>query len=163
MKYQEKAAEEDIKYSLNQVHSILQIDIPDKNFKEVSLEEQIEMNEKTKACELQLKLLSEYLEQKGNDKASTYVANARSSLFNYLSYWMKTGVITPKVTSKLERLMREIGRRIKKFTFNWSEKGCAKMTRIILKIITDPKSWEDFWDKKFKLSGNIRLSLEGIS
>jgi hypothetical protein len=76
---------------------------------------------------------------------------------------MKTEVITPKVTSKLERLMREVGRMIKKFAFNWSEKGCGKMTRIILKIITDPKSWESFWDQKLKLSGNIRLTFEGIS
>jgi hypothetical protein len=43
--------------------------------------------------------------------------------------------------------MREIVRRIKKFAFNWSEKGCAKMTRIFLKITTDPKPWEDFWEK----------------
>ncbi len=163
MKYQEKAAEEDIKYSLNQVHSIFQIDIPDKKFEDVSIEEKIEMNEKIKSCELQMKLLSEYLEHKGYDKASTYISNARSSLFTYLRYWMKTGVITPKVTSKLERLMREVGRRIKKFAFNWSEKGCAKMTRIILKIITDPKSWESFWDQKLKLSGNIKFSFEGIS
>ncbi|MFT6633372.1 MAG: hypothetical protein ACJAS4_003827, partial [Bacteriovoracaceae bacterium] len=31
------------------------------------------------------------------------------------------------------------------------------------KIITDPKSWESFWDQQLKLSGNIRLSFEGIS
>ena len=65
--------------------------------------------------------------------------------------------------TKLERLMREIGRRIKKFAFNWSKKGCAKMTRIILKVITDPKSWENYWDNKMKLSGNIRLSFKGVS
>ena len=148
---------------MNQVHSIFQIDIPDKEFEDVSIEEKIEMKEKIKSCELQMKLLSEYLEHKGYDKASTYVSNARSSLFTYLRYWIKTGVITPKVTSKLERLMREVGRRIKKFAFNWSEKGCAKMTRIILKIIIDPKSWENFWDQELKLSGNIKLSFEGIS
>ena len=110
-----------------------------------------------------MKLLAEYLEHKGYSKASTYVTNARSNLFTYLKYWMKTGIVTPKVTSKLERLMREIGRRIKKFAFNWSKKGCAKMTRIILKVITDPKSWEAYWDNKMKLSGNIRLTFEGVS
>ena len=57
---------------------------------------------------------------------------------------MKTGIIVPKVTSKLERLMREINRRIKKFAFNWSEKGCAKMTRILIKLLTHPKSWENY-------------------
>lgn len=76
---------------------------------------------------------------------------------------MKTGVVTPRVTSKLERLMREINRRIKKFAFNWSEKGIAKITRIILKLICSPKEWEDYWDLRMKLSGNLRLSYEGIT
>ena len=76
---------------------------------------------------------------------------------------MKTGIITPKVTSRLERLMREINRRIKKFAFNWSEKGCAKITRLVIKLITDKKSWDHYWDIKMKLSGNIKLSFSGMS
>lgn len=80
------------------------------------------MNDKIKTSELQMKLLSEYLEHKGYDKASRYVSNARSSLFTYLRYWMKTGVITPKVTSKSERLMREVDRRIMKFVLNGVKK-----------------------------------------
>lgn len=163
MKYQEKAPEEEIKYALNQVHSIFQIDIPDKDFDQVEEKELIEMNEKIIACEMQMKLLAEYLETKGHSKASTYINNARNNLFTYLRYWMKTGVLTPKVTSKIERLMREINRRIKKFAFNWSEKGCAKITRLLLKLICDRKSWDNYWDHKMKLSGNIRLSFDGIS
>ena len=163
MKYQEKADERDIKYTLGQVHSIFQLEIPDKDFEEVKTEELVEMNEKIKSCEMQMKVLSEYLSHKGYSQAAIYVSNAQNNLFTYLRYWMKTGIVTPKVTSKIERLMREINRRIKKFAFNWSEKGCAKITRIIIKLITDPKSWENHWDKKMKLSGNIKLSFLGIS
>ncbi len=163
MKYQDEANEKDIKYALDQVHSIFQIEIPEKDFESVEITELVEINEKIRSCELQMKLLSDYLKQKGYSKASTYVANAKDNLFTYLRYWMKTGIVTPKVTSKLERLMREINRRIKKFAFNWSEKGCAKMTRIIIKLITDATSWENYWDQKMKLSGNIKLSFEGIS
>ena len=156
MKYKEKAAQEDIKYTLNQVCSVFEI-------KDVETEELVEINQKIKDCELQMKLLSEYLSNKGYNKAATYVSNSRNNLFTYLRYWMKTGIITPKVTSTLERLMREINRRIKKFSFNWSEKGCAKMTRILIKLLTDPKSWENYWDHKLKLSGNIKLDYLGFS
>ena len=76
---------------------------------------------------------------------------------------MKTGIVTPRVTSKLERLMREINRRIKKFAFNWSEKGAAKMTRLIIKLICSPNDWENYLVQRIKLSGNIKLSFEGIS
>ena len=163
MKYHDKAESEDVEYALEQVHSIFQIDIPEKEFESVEESELVEINQKIKDCEMQMKLLSEYLSHKGYEKASTYVSNARNNLFTYLRFWMKTGVVTPKVTSKLERMMREINRRIKKFAFNWSEKGCAKMTRIIIKLITDATSWENFWDQRMKLSGNIKLSFEGIS
>ncbi|MFP5387635.1 MAG: hypothetical protein ACLGHN_16285, partial [Bacteriovoracia bacterium] len=100
---------------------------------------------------------------KGYSQAATYLANAKDDLFTYLRYWMKTGVVTPRVTSKLERLMREINRRIKKFAFNWSEKGAAIMTRLIIKLICSPKEWENYWVQRMKLSGNIRLTFEGIS
>lgn len=107
--------------------------------------------------------LSIFLSKKGYSQAATYLANAKDDLFTYLRYWMKTGVVTPKVTSKLERLMREINRRIKKFAFNWSEKGAAIMTRIIIKRICSPKEWENYWLERMKLSGNIKLTFGGIS
>lgn len=163
MKYQDKAESEDIEYALNQVHSIFQIEIPETEFEKIETKELVELNQKIKDCETQMKLLSDYLEHKGYSQASTYVANARNNLFTYLRFWMKTGVVTPKVTSKLERLMREINRRIKKFAFNWREKGCAKITRIIIKLITDASSWENYWTEKMRLSGNIKLSFIGIS
>ncbi len=163
MKYQDKAPEEDVKYALEEVHSIFQIEIPEKDFDEVRIEEFVEMNEKIKKCEEQMKELSLFLSSKGHSQAATYVANAKDHLFTYLRYWMKTGVITPKVTSKLERLMREINRRIKKFAFNWSEKGCSIITRIIIKLICSPKEWENYWFERMKLNGNIRLTFGGIS
>jgi hypothetical protein len=52
MKYQEKAESEDIDYALNQVHSIFQVEIPDKDFKEVKTKELVKLNEKIKACEM---------------------------------------------------------------------------------------------------------------
>ena len=121
------------------------------------------MNEKIHACEDINRDLSVFLSKKGYSQAATYLANAKDDLFTYLRYWMKTGVMTPEVTSKLEKLMREINRRIKKFAFNWSEKGAAIMTRIIIKRICSPKEWENYWLERMKLSGNIKLTFEGIS
>jgi hypothetical protein len=163
MKYQDGAATEDINHAMNQVSQIFEIEIPGKDFESVSSEDLVTINDKVKDCELQIKKLSELLSSKGYSQAATYLSNAKDDLFTYLRYWMKTGVVTPRVTSKLERLMREINRRIKKFAFNWSEKGAAIMTRLILKLICSPNEWESYWVQRMKLSGNIRLTFEGIS
>lgn len=53
-----------------------------------------------------------------SETSSNLFLKCQDDLFTYLRYWMKTGIVTPRLTSKLERLMREINRRIKKFAFN---------------------------------------------
>ncbi len=112
---------------------------------------------------MQIKVLSDFHSHKGYSQAATYLSNAKDDLFTYLRYWMKTGVVTPRVTSKLERLIREINRRIKKFAFNWSDRGAAIMTKLIIKLICSPKEWDNYWVQRMKLSGNIKLTFEGIS
>jgi hypothetical protein len=104
-----------------------------------------------------------FLLTKGHTQAATYLENAKDDFFTYLKFWMKTGIVTHRVTSKLERLMREINRRVKKFAFNWSDKGAAIMTRLIIKLICSPKEWESYWVQRKKLSGKIKLTFEGIS
>lgn len=135
MKYQDEASTEDIDHAMDKVSKIFEIEIPEKDFEQVSKEDLLAINQKIKDCELEIKKLSELLSSKGYSQAATYLSNARDDLFTYLRYWMKTGIVTPRVTSKLERLMREINRRIKKFAFNWSEKGAAIITRIIIQLI----------------------------
>ena len=77
----------------------------------------VTINHKIKDCESEIKKLSEFLSSKGYSQAATYLANAKDDLFTYLKFWMMTGIVTPRVTSKLERLMRELNRRIKKICF----------------------------------------------
>ncbi len=163
MKYQDGAATEDINHAMDKVSQIFEVEIPKKDFEEVSTEDLVQINQKIKDCEAEIKKLTEYLSSKGYSQAATYLSNARDDLFTYLRYWMKTGVVTPRVTSKLERLMREINRRIKKFAFNWSDKGAARMTRLIIKLICSPKDWEDYLTERMRLSGNIKLTFAGIS
>jgi hypothetical protein len=163
MKYQDKAPEGDVNYAMEQVSAIFEVEIPKKDFEQVSKAEHVEINEKILACEMQMKILAETLSKKGHSQAATYVDNMRDDMFTYLRYWIKTGIVTPRVSSKLERLMREINRRIKKFAFNWSDRGAAKITRIVLKLICAPEEWESYWVQRMKLSGNIKLTFEGIS
>jgi hypothetical protein len=62
----------------------------------------------------------------------------------------------------IERMMREIGRRLKKIAFGWSEKGAAKMTRIIIKRITSANEWVDYWKKRLRIEDNVILIYKGV-
>ncbi len=59
----------------------------------------------------------------------------------------------------VERVMRELGRRLKKLAYNWSDHGAVKIARIVLKKFTDIKGWDDYWKKRMKLDGNVILSI----
>ena len=63
----------------------------------------------------------------------------------------------------VERMMREIGRRLKKIAFGWNEKGAAKMARIIIKRITSAGEWEKYWNEKLRLNGNVIIIFRGVS
>ncbi len=55
--------------------------------------------------------------------------------------------------SLLERVMREMGRRIKKIGAAWKEKGVLAVARVLLTRIYDPKRWRKYWEKLLDLDG----------
>ncbi|NLE29763.1 MAG: hypothetical protein GX629_08850 [Phycisphaerae bacterium] len=76
--------------------------------------------------------------------------------------WLATGLVSPRVRSWIERVMREIARRFKRMAFGWSEKGAQKMCRVVLKRFTDPAGWEAWWQKRLRLNGNVQLIFRGV-
>lgn len=100
--------------------------------------------------------------EKGYKQAAKYLLNTKNNLFSYIRTWLKTGLVNPRVSSQIERMIREIGRRIKKIGHGWSPKGAAKMTRIIIKRITSSNEWESYCAKKLKITGKIKISLLGF-
>ena len=102
------------------------------------------------------------LAQKAYSQAVSYVANAKDRLFSYVRFWLRYGLVMPRVSSMIERMMREIGRQLKRIAFGWSEKGAAKMARIIIKRITSAGEWEAYWRKRLRISGNVVLVYRGI-
>jgi hypothetical protein len=96
-------------------------------------------------------------------KAAVYLENAKAYLFTYLRYWLATGILPPKASSKIERLMREFKRRIKKIGFNWSAAGVAKITCILLKLIASEPKWEAEWSEKLGMSLEVSVRLKGVA
>ena len=87
-----------------------------------------------------------------------------AQLFTYIENWIKTGISNPKVTSLVERMMREIKRRIKRMGYKWSEQGAEKMTRLILLQLSSTKHfWETHWQEKMGTNANIKLSFLGAT
>lgn len=161
LRHHDKATKEEAGQYKSNLQSILEIHLPTEDFQEVSLEDRLELEKATFEAEKKVQQLIDEFIDKGYKTAAKYLLNAKAKMFSYVRVWLKSGIVHPRVSSMIERMMREIGRRIKKIGFGWSPKGAAKMTRIIIKRITSANQWEQYWSEKLRVSGKLKISFLG--
>lgn len=161
LKYTDKASAEDAKQFTGELAAMIDIELPPEDLERVGLEDRLELEKKVFEAEKGVQTLVDELDSRGYKAAATYLANAKDTMFSYVRTWLRTGVVHPRVSSMIERMMREIGRRIKKIGHGWSSEGAAKMTKIIIKRITSADEWNQHWQEKLKISGKVKLSFAG--
>ena len=103
------------------------------------------------------------LERRGYEKDESYLQHARSGLFDYVRRRLRWGLVLPRASSTIERVMREPGRRIKIIAYGWSECGVTKITRIILKRFANAKEWEDYWREVFVGDLSVVILLKSLN
>lgn len=163
MMWEDKAPLAERKAMQSRIAGLIGIELPENDFEKVKEEDKTALFEKTERAEEKLDELVAELVGKGYHKAAAYVRNAKDNLFSYVRFWLKYGLVCPRAASMIERMMREIGRRLKKIAFGWSEKGAAKMARIIIKRITSAGEWEKYWSEKLRLNGNVIMIFRGVT
>jgi hypothetical protein len=146
----------------HQLSGIIGIELPEQDFQAVSAADKASLEQTTVAAEQKLNDLVSELIGKGYHQAASYIRNAKEKLFTYVRFWLKYGLVTPRVSSLIERMMREIGRRLKRIAFGWSESGAAKMARIIIKRFTNAGEWDAYWAKQLRITGQVRLVYNGV-
>ena len=137
----------------------LAIELPENDFECVSEQEKSDIEERMENTERVIDKLVEYLDGHGYPVAATYIRRAKRGMFGYIRRWLKWGLISPRASSMVERVMRELARRIKKIAYGWSDKGVTKVARIILKRFTNAKEWEEYWMNKMNIVGNVYIDI----
>ena len=163
MRAQDGAELVDTRIAQKELAEIIEVKLPKQNFNTISAEDKLELEKSCWKAEKALRAFTDDLVNRGYTQAAKYILNAQKNMFSYVRLWLKTGLIHPRVSSMIERMMREVGRRIKKIGFNWSPEGAAKMTRIIIKRITSADEWNQYWKEKLNFTGNIKLNFEGCT
>ena len=97
--------------------------------------------------------------QKGYHKGAAYLENLSRRIFTNVEIWLKTGVIAPRTTSLLERIFREIGRRIKRIAWGWSDTTVTKLSKMIVLKKYSKKKWEQYWKQKLGIEGNFSIRI----
>jgi hypothetical protein len=150
------------KLDKKELASIIALEIPADEVQPVDSREKGIWEQKIRQAEAELEKLASSLSQRTWHRAAEYVLTLKKRLFSYLEFWLETGLIAPRTNSFLERIMRELGRRIKRIGFGWSEEGAAQMCRILLRRITDPKDWQKWWEEKLGIANNVFCTVRDI-
>ena len=137
----------------------LAIELPQEDFKYVSEKEKDDIEERMEKTESAIDQLIGYFDGHGYEAAATYMRRAKIGMFGYIRRWLKWGLISPRASSMVERIMRELGRRIKKIAYGWSDKGVTKVARIILKRFANATAWEEYWQKRMEIIGNVVIGV----
>ena len=142
--------------------AVIGIELPKEDFERVDDKDKADLAEATAKAENDIRKLITSLFDRGYNLAAYYLTRVSKNLFSYVYRWLKTGIVTPRVSMLIERMIREIARRLKRMAFGWSPEGAAKMTRIILKRFTSAREWEKYWRKKLRINDNVLLSIRSI-
>jgi len=160
--WKENADRSERRQTQKHLRGIIGIELPRDDFQHVSHEDTLQIARSTAEAEEKVEQLIKDLIRRGYRRAAGYVRSSKRRLFTYVRLWLKYGLVSPRVSSMIERMIREIGRRLKKMAYGWSKKGAAKMARIIIKRITSADQWDDYWRHRFRINDNVILAYRGV-
>ena len=98
----------------------------------------------------------------GYYKGAAYLENLCRRIFTNVELWLRTGVIAPKTTSLLERIFREIGRRIKRIAWGWSDRVVTKLSKMIMIRQYSRDKWEQYWKDKLGIKGYFKIHIQSV-
>ena len=160
--WQDQADQTQRRQMQKELAALIGINVPEEDFEQVRDEDKKALEQAVAGAEMDVGKLIGKLLDKGYHMAADYLIRASKNMFGYVRRWLKTGIVTPRVSSMIERMMREIARRLKRMAFGWSEEGAAKMARLIIKRFTSASQWEKYWRDRLRIQDNVMLVLRSI-
>jgi hypothetical protein len=138
---------------LNKLSGIIKIELPSGDYRSIPQEIRDQIQGQVLEGKEAMNALVRSFQHKGYLAAAGYLRNATEHTFTVVEKWLELGYMPPKAISLLERVMREMGRRIKKIGASWKDKGVLAVARVLLTRIYDPKRWREYWEKLLDLHG----------
>lgn len=160
--WQEDAGKDERVKMQKELAAVIGIELPKEDLEQVRDIDKATIVAAKNHADYEIRQLIKTLLEKGYNLAADYLIRASKNMFSYVDRWLATGIVSPRVSSFIERMMRELARRLKRMAFGWSEKGAAKMARIIIKRFTSANQWEAYWKNRLNIQGNVIMVLKGI-
>ena len=148
---------------LDRVKQLIGIELPGEDFELLQESDKQAVHDRYTSSKAEINELIETFRAKGYTKGATYLENVSRQLFRHIEIWLQTGVIAPKTTSLLERVFREIGRRLKRIAWGWSDKAVTNLSKMIMVRQYARDKWEQYWKEKLGIKGCFQIQVTAVS
>ena len=159
----DKAGKIERRQTQKQLAAMIGIELPREDFEKVDDVDKAALAQAAGQAQSDVDNLIKQLIAKGYGRAADYLIRASRNLFSYVHRWLATGIVGPRASSMIERMMRQLARRLKRMAFGWSDEGAARMARIIIKRFTTAGQWEKYWKQRLQIRGDVILVLRKIT
>jgi hypothetical protein len=149
--------------AIDKIKHLIGIELPEGDFELLKEEDKAPVKTQYDASKAQVQELIETFRQRGYAHGASYLENLSERMFTHIEMWLKSGVIAPKTTSLLERVFREIGRRLKRIAWGWSDKAVTKLSKMILLKQYSRARWEEYWKHKLGIKGHFHINIASVS
>jgi hypothetical protein len=148
--------------SIDKIKHLIGIELPEGDFELLKEEDREPVKARYESSKTQMAELIKTFRDKGYRHGASYLENISERLFTHIEIWLKTGVIAPKTISLLERVFRELGRRLKKIAYGWTDKTVANLSKMILLKQYSRKKWEQYWKEKLGIKGYFDIQIQSV-
>jgi hypothetical protein len=156
--------EDGLKKKESQPHSdklkhLIGIELPKTDFEILKQEDKEPVESQYQSSKAEIIELIKTFKEKGYHHGAAYLENLSKRIFTNVEIWLKTGVIAPKTTSLLERIFREIGRRIKRIAWGWSDTVVSNLSKMIILKKYSKEKWKQYWKQKLGIKGYFTIQV----
>jgi hypothetical protein len=148
--------------AIDKLKGLIAIELPEGEYELLKEQDKASVKAQYESSKEKIKELIETFTAKGYPRGAAYLESLSTQLFTHIELWLTTGVIAPKTTSLLERVFREIGRRLKRIAWGWSDEAVTNLSKMILIRQYSRDKWEAYWKEKLGIKGYFTIALCSI-
>jgi hypothetical protein len=144
---------------IDKLRHLIGIELPSDDYQLLKDKDRQAVEEKYESSKSEIADLIAVFKEHGYQNGAVYLENLSKRIFTNIELWLRTGVIAPKTTSLLERIFREIGRRIKRIAWGWADSTVAKLSKMIILKKYSKEQWEEYWKHKLGIEGHFSIRI----
>lgn len=144
---------------IDRLKHLIGIELPQGDYELLKDQDRQAVEERYQSSKAEIVELIDVFKKQGYQKGATYLENLSGRIFTHIELWLKTGVIAPKTTSLLERIFREVGRRLKRIAWGWSDAAVTKLSKMIILKKYSKEKWEQYWKQKLGIEGHFSIRI----